>query len=586
MARANVFDLCRSISKESITDDVDKATGSVSQASDLNVDLEAKDDLEPQLKGDEGEKPDADDVDASVTNTPTMEPGMTTGGGDGTAHVVDVKEVKASDSVANHVTAVDQTALGDVANAHQKVNANDGNVATTTSVEEHKDDSLETIETGEVESVPEADEMVMDIDEATEALTADGLTSATDAAGAIVDEISSDLGDIENAKASVERYLGVLSGMKDNGLELSNEMAEVMRIGLESISDEFFVGTVVSIEEIADDGADASARDTTSSKLGATLKKLVEAAKNAMFRILNALVDYWQSMRQDTTKLKERLKQLRSKVGILDGGSTIKIGGLQRLSIAGNFVGDSPEAIKSVEKVVDTLVINWPSKMAEVLKKFEANNSYLFGMKEATYSQLLDAVNDLLASGFRDFKSVSPNQKDKVPSGLLNSTDVYMSAVLPGNRAVYVGVNTKGEVQGHPTPGRDVTINFSVIPGGESYSGNDQVKVMSGGEAVSVIRALEQLVSKIDAATEGRGRLKELADNVQRSGGQAMFRGMLNGDENTILAAYLAMHTATVTAKTNHLFTGYVLNLIKASIAVIEAMVKHEQGDAIEAQAA
>ncbi|MBW6072900.1 hypothetical protein, partial [Pseudomonas aeruginosa] len=82
MARANLFDLCRSISNESITEEVEnKAAGTVTEASDQNVDLEGKKDLEPQLKSDEGEKPDADDVDASVTNTQTSEPGPTEGGG-------------------------------------------------------------------------------------------------------------------------------------------------------------------------------------------------------------------------------------------------------------------------------------------------------------------------------------------------------------------------------------------------------------------------------------------------------------------------------------------------------------------------
>ncbi|BEG72434.1 virion structural protein [Pseudomonas phage PA1C] len=586
MARANLFDLCRSISNESITEEVEnKAAGTVTEASDQNVDLEGKKDLEPQLKSDEGEKPDADDVDASVTNTQTSEPGPTEGGGDGTAETVDVTNVHTSDTVENHVTAVDQTGLGDVGSAHDEVSADDDNVATTTSVEEHTD-GLDTIESGETESVGEADDMVQDIDEAVEALTADGLTSATDAKGAVVNEIASDMGDIENAKASVERYLGILRGMRENGYEVTNELAESMRVGLEMIDPDFFSDTVVSVEELDDSDKHTSARDATESKLTAKMKSLLEAARNVLMRIFNALMDFWRSFTQDATKLKERLRTLRSKVGTLDGGKQIKIGGLQRLSIGKEFVGDSPEAIKRVENTADIVLINWPSKLAEILKKFDDKSTYYFGVQSGLAPEMLDAIDDILSNSFRGFKNVNSNEKDKVPSGMLNSTSVHMSEVLPGNRAMFVGVNTDYAADKTFNFNNAININFSVIPGGDSYGGADTIKTMSAGEAVSVIRATEQLINKVEAAVEGRSKLNELAQRVNQKGSSFLFGALMTGDENSAISSLLAITLARQTANANHLFTGYCLNLVKAEIAVIEAMLKAEHGDVIEGEKA
>ena len=587
MARANHFEMCRSISNESITEEVEnKATGSVTPASDQNVDLEGKNDLEPQLKGDEGEKPDADEVDASITNTPTTEPGPNEGGGDGKAKTVDVGQVQASDKAENHVTPVDQTGLGDVAGAHDEVSANDGNVETTTSVEEHNDEGLDTIESGETESVGEADDMVMDIDEATDALTADGLTSATDAKGAIVNEIVSDMKGIDDAKASVEAYLGILRGMRENGYEITQELADTMRVGLEAIDPNFFSSTVVSNEELDVSDKHLSARDATESKLTGKMKSLMEAAKNALMRVLNALMDFWRSFTQDSSKLKDRLKGLRSKVGVLDGGKEMKVGGLNRLSIGSEFVGDSPEAIKNVEKVADVALISWPSKLVEILKKFDASSSYYFGVKPGESARMLDAADDVLRQSFRGFTSVNPSEKAKVPSGLLNSTDVYMSDVLPGNRALFVGVNTKFNADQAFNFDKAVHMNFSVIPGGDSAGGADTIKTMSAGEAVAVIRATEQLISKVEAAVEGRSKLKELTTQIGGKAGTTMFSSFMGGDVQGAQASALAMTMAKVTASSNHLFTGYCLSLTKAIIAVIEAMVKIENGDVIEGEKA
>ncbi|AEH03609.1 internal head protein [Pseudomonas phage PhiPA3] len=572
MARVKLFQMINAISME----DVEKAN-------DANVEVEGKKDLEPQLKGDEGEKPNADDVDAAVTNTQTTEPGPSEGGGDGTAQTVDVNHVESSDKVENHVKPVDQANNGEGDDAPEKVNADDDNVATTTSVEEHDNDGLQTIESGETECVGEADDLVMDIEEVTNDVDASGITEAIDSKSDAVQGIVEEIREMENVEAAVESYLGVLRGMRNRGTEISPELQETMRIGLEAMDSTFFKGSVVSVEDIDDGEGHKTARDATESKLSAKAKQIWEALKRAFMRALAALQDVFVSVMNNAGKLKERLGKLRSEVNVLEGGKEVKVANAMGLSMNGEWVGDSDQGLKNIRRTADEALLNFPSKLADGLVAL--NRRYRDKTQEGieAYEEAINSVIKIYNQSFTSFKSSNARGEiTDIDTSRYNR--ILLGPVMPGNRVLAVAFSsTKTESGGSAVGDTEAKNLTSVIKeklatlNSEAYSGT--VKTPSASEARAVVAALEGIVDSVLARNEGRTSLKKLANMVQ---GIAQ-----NRNENPSAMAktqgghwvdQIAISVARRALETNHELIAYIMRTIKTYIGFLEASIKAEAG--------
>lgn len=599
MSRVNVFDLVKTISQESVTTP-DVGSVKVDVVKDLpdNVQTDTKDDI----KG--------DGVDAAVTDTKTTQPGPKDGGGDGTAQTVDVKNVKTGVSTTDLKFKGDQNGGKATDDLPNTVKVNDGLAASDvrTSVEEHDEKAtgevsdLKTIEAGGAEQVAAADDMVMDIESEVGGVEATGILSQSETDAALVGTILSDTGELEKAKASVERYIGILDRMAGKGVEMSNELREAMAIGLENISADLFEPEIVTLEAFKvsnedgavvatgrttdyddDDSEFDGARDKTKKGLGGKLKQIWEAIKRAFFRSLSAMQDLWQSFTADTGKTQEHLKDLLGRVKALEGGSEMTIKNATRLMIGDEFVGDSRSAIKEIAKVSEELLLKWPSALGEILKAVKAGRGIFGGTKTDAIGPIIDAFEDAITKSFRGLTDLSPKDKDKAPSGFLNVESLSWSKPLPGNRALYVGIErsknqgVQGTLDDAAKLGNTVNINFSAVPGYETNAGEATVTIPSAGEANGVIRELQQLLNIVVGRKEGMGALKDLADTVKRNAGNDIFMGKIS-NEASVVGFLVGLGVANKTVTSEHAFIGYLISTVKAYIGFFEGCIKAEAG--------
>lgn len=600
MARVNIFDLVDSFGKESITHPEVKS-------------VTVKEDGPKNVKEDTPQEEATCDVKATVTDTKITEPGPKDGGGDGKATTADVKNVKTGLTAADMNVKEDQNGGRHMDVVPNAVKAKDGlsNSDVRTSVEEHDAEvaDIDTIETGGVAGVGEADDLVMDIDaEADESEVATIMTQS-ESDLAVGGKILSDIGELETAKASVERYLQILNRMESNGVEMSNELRQVMAIGLESISADLFKPEVAALEnyrvsneandlvaangrrqedrrpegrgEFVDDDDDTEfdgARDKTKKGLTGKLKQIWEAIKRAFQRSANALVDLYQSFMTDTTKVSAHLKDLAKRVRALEGGQEIKLRNSVRLMIGNEFVGNSPEAIKRVTKVSDELLIDWPNKLSAIVKAVEKGTGFF---KNVDVNGIISTFEDAVETALPGLKPLNSGDKGKVPSGLLNVDRISWSDVLPGNRALYVGVKRDvakggGTVGDMADFGKVMNIKFSVVPGGDVTRDEATMVTPDSGEAMQVIKALQELIDTINSRKEGMAALKELVESTKNSANSDMWMSGLS--EPSILAFLAVNAVASETTSSQHLYIGYLISMIKAYVGYIEGSIKMEQG--------
>lgn len=590
MANVSIFDLVKTISKESISHPdvgaVKTTAGEVAES--------VKDDVEQELPDEE--------VDAEVSNTKTMQPGPKDGGGTGKAENVDAGKVKTSVSVKDLKIEADQNGGREIDVLPNKVNVKDGLSGSDVShsVENHdsEESTLKTIETGGAEAVGEADDLVMDIDAEAEDGAVAGILSQSETDEKVMGKILNEIGELENASAAVEGYINLMKRMEKNGCELSNELRESISIGLKTISQELFESEIITLEEYRvsneandvaltdnqlDDTEFDGARDKTSKGLSGKLKQIWEAIKRAYNRSLSSLIDLWQSFTTDTTKIKKHLEDLRSRVKVLEGGKEIRLANSTRLMIGEEFVGNSPEAIKRVTSVGKELLLDWPSSLAKILEAVDKNTG-LF--KTGSFDEVVTHFEKAIDGAFKGLKKLNPSDKGKVPSGFLDSESVSWSDVLPGNRSLYVGFKRHGGADGlvkDIVNFKDtVNINFSAVPEYETSTGEAHVVSLDSSEALTVIKSLLDMVNMIQGRSEGMSALRKMANTLKSQTTMNYIMGD-NGGAG-IYNLILANNVGQATVSSEHAFVGYLISMIKAYIGFIEGSLRQEvDGDVIDA---
>lgn len=602
MARVNILDFVEQISKESITH---PEVGAVK--------VDGKKDLPKNVTDDVPQENPREEVDAEVSDTKTSQPGPANGGGDGTAEFNSAEKAKTAVNTKDLHFDGDQNGGRERDQAPNKVKAKDGLSSSDirTSVEEHEVGAevseLETIDTGGAEGIEPADELVMDVDAEVDGSEVTGILSQSEIDSEVMGKILKDVGELEKAKASVERYIGILDSMERRGVEMSNELRKSISIGLESISEDLFKSEIITLEEyrvsneandvavtgdrgqsgrgdFVDDDDDTEfdgARDKTSKGLKGKLKQIWEAIKRAFHRSVNALVDLYQSFTTDTTKLSEHLKGLRKRVSPLEGGKEMALKNASRLKIGDEFVGLSPEAIKRVTKTGKELLLDWPTKLVSILEEIKKGTGFF---ANADTAEVLQKFDDAITGSFRGLKSLSPKDKGKVPSGLLDVESLSWSDILPGNRALYVGIKRTKGAHGELSEANNfsdtVKINFSAVPALETDAGGATVVTPTAGEATQVIRALEELINQINGRKEGMVAVRKLAAEAQRAANSDIWTKGFS--DSSIYSMVIANGIASATTSGEHAFIGYLISMIKAYIGFLEGSIKVETGDTKE----
>lgn len=602
MARVNLFDFAGSISNESVSHDNAES-----------VALNAKNDLPKQVQEDADAVHVDKDVSAEASNTKTSEPGPKEGGGDGTAQTVDVKKATTQVKIADvdpkiaHV----QTGGKDIDKLPNQVKAKDGLSASdvSTSVEEHTDKAeseseeskLTSIDASGAEVVGAADAMIQDLDN--EDLEVAGLTDAADKGISEADAAFAKVDELNKGVASVERYLGLLNRLDETGRAMSPELRQSISWALEAIDAELFFDERVALESFdpsarvsleandmvaagdrqshgeIDDGEDPGA---VSKGIGAKLKQLIEAGIRMFWRAVNAVVDAYHALTSNMPKIRDHLSELRGKAKILDGGVEFQMKGAHRLLIGDEFVGDSRQAIDTVSKTANELLLAWPNQLGKLIKEWQEGRTGLFGAflgrtDNGNYGKLIDGVGDLMDRAFRGMQQLNPTDRDKVPSGFLGASRVHWSGPLPGNRALYTGVNDSGDHIQQSRINSSVIINFSAIPGEDTSADAVNVTTPSGGEAIAIIRELEKLTHFIDDAKKGMAEIKKMGEEAFGESVQDLL-GMGGANEAKMMAGIMMMGLASATTQSQSQFFGYLTGMIKSYIGFISASLKAEGG--------
>ena len=304
-------------------------------------------------------------------------------------------------------------------------------------------------------------------------------------------------------------------------------------------------------------------------------------------------MDLYQRMTLDVDKLAESLKEIKRDVTKLVGGTDMQVKGLGRLSIDGEFVGDNYKLLDKVRDLATTLLITWPNSLASSVAMvgdktkvpmFNINNIRNV-IENGAWGEVQQSIVKSIETTFKStLNKAKASDKDKVPSGFLSSGEVLYSDTLPGGRALYLGIGAIDEDK----VGSDIKLksNFSAVPGNDNVGGEEAITTMTSMEAVQVVTSLEQIVKVLDTAVNGNDKLKEAIKDFDRVG-----KGLLNGvfssgggqvqQTNDFYMYQISMQLLSLLKNSQYLFTGYLISLIKAEIAILKTMLKIEEGDSV-----
>lgn len=603
MARVNLFDFTNAISNES-----------VSNADVANVHVDGKKDLPKQVQEDTDKVAVDKDVSAESSNTKTSAPGPATGGGDGTAQFESAEKANTNMKIADvdPKVAHDQNGGRHIDTLPSKVNAKDNLSASDvrTSVEDHDDKSdseesdLKTMDASGAEVVPDADDMVMDLE--SEVMEVSGLTDAADKGVSEADAAIAKSNDLAKAAASVERYIGLLDRIDQTGRVLSPELRRTISWALESIDAELFFHERVALESFdskarvsmeandlvptsygpkakegtIEDGEDAA---QVSGSLKGKFKKIWEAAVRMFWRAVNAVVDAYHGYVDSMPKFRDHLAGLRGKVKVLDGGHEFQMKSAHRLMIGDEFVGDSREAIQKVSKAAQELLMTWPNQLGKLIKEWSDGRPGWINFGNAksdagNFAKLADNLAQLVERSFRGLSTLNSGDKDKVPSGFLNVTRLQWSGPMPGNRALYMGVNEDLDTINTANIRNSIPISFSAIPGYDTHSsGQIGVTTPSSGDAISIIRELEQLTHFIEDAKKGLSEIKKLGESAFGKSMEDIFgQGGQGPSEARMVGGMMMMGVIQGTTESQNQFFGYLGALIKSYIGFLNACLQAE----------
>lgn len=460
----------------------------------------------------------------------------------------------------------------------------------------------------EIEADPEG---LVDVENDVKQMENGGITAGLDGQ---TREIENDLDTEEqtqNAIVAVESYLNFLEDRSSRNLALTDDVARVMRIGLEAISPGLFAGTVVSMEDIIEgelaDDADVSdmkefkerrsnmpalskgdkATETTKAGLGATLSKLWEAAKKMFWRIANGINDFYNNLATNTTKLKDRIKNLIKESTVLEGNKPFEVRGLEKLSIKGKFVAGDAGSYKAIAAAMEIVLGKVPKAGLAIVKEWESGSYLSMYSSQTTVHKTEELADKLMAEMVRfakkAFSGLTPvPSSEELPNGFSEKSQggVFRSDILMGNRAYYGGATTEEQMRRYYF----LSTNFSLVPGLESATSSPtDFKTMSSSEAVTALKNVLSLIEKVEDYKVQRNDLNKEIHRISTSEGVRKFGA--NTDKSFQMRV-ATLHFAAAIVKNNWQFTGYIIAIAKTLTALVEAMVTAEKDNDVEGQTA
>lgn len=463
---------------------------------------------------------------------------------------------------------------------------------------------------GDVE-VSEGTADLVDVENDVKQMNDEGVTAALDNSTHDIEGDVETLEQTENAIVAVESYLQLLENRSSRNLALTDDVARVMRIGLESISPGLFAGMVVSMEDVIegelvdDDIGDVKefkerrsnmpalstdkATATTKSGLGKVLQQLMEAAKKIFWRIVNGIGDFYNNLATNTTKLKERIKALIKESTALEGGKPFEVRGLDKLSIKGKFVGDEVAAYASISDTMNIVLGKLPVSGLEIIKqwgdKSQLNMFNISGRREEVDTLSDETIKAIFGFSKTVFSSLTPvSGSEDVPTGFSEEIKgaVYRSDVLMGNRAYYGGATSKSQIDNY----RFLTTDFTLVPGLDSATlEKTNISTMTSSEAIAVLKKAMSLLENVDGFKNQRTAFDKGVKAIVKTEFDRLL-GDSNDSTKIVYARIAVINFASALTKRNWQFTGYIIAIVKTLTALVESMLDAEKANDVKGETA
>lgn len=407
-------------------------------------------------------------------------------------------------------------------------------------------------------------------------------------AGDVNDEVSEfeetadDQAEVEESVATLEAYATVLQGMHVKGYEISSEMAQVMRIGLESIDPTFFDGVVVSVE----DAAKESSTGTTLSKIWAKIKQLWEIAKKLAVKMLDSAERLFSYLSTNTVKLQDTLKKLEGELKAAKKDSadmTIKAN--KNVMLKGKVAGASD--LISFNKAIKSVIVSIPTKVMVELP----------GVKKAVHDAIAKQFEGQTegTSWMEVIKGGAPDFDESVKKGLSSRLDsiigsleepaswadavfaggISKSKELPGGKQISITVANEFDQLFAAFGMGASAFKIAMIESEETESRDEFEYTAERGELIKIAKVLQDSLVHMrnNKAVQEMTKAQKATYHGQHK--EAWNEGSLKDPSSyaKTLSAAVASKIAGDVVKGNVQFQGHIINVIKSYVALLSAAV-------------
>lgn len=463
-----------------------------------------------------------EEVAATDKGVATQQPGPANGGGDGTAVTQEVGKV-----TAKQTTDAGNAGEEDAVSGKTPDQVKAGEKDLTTGVVSQEDN----IEANEAEHITpkEADDAVMNVDHAVTQLEESGVTLGAEASLQKAEAVGHDLENINKVEVALEAYQGMLRDLKAKGRRPTPELIQAISVGLNSHDRAFFKPVIASLEDYARPDTHLVASMGLEAAIGEKMKELGKAAGNAVMKIIEMLMDAWNHLRRDTPKLIEELDKLGKGLqsANLDTSKQVSVKGASRLMINGEFAGDSVEVVRNVEKVSRELLAEWPNALIKLVNVAEGKSKQVattggadnklgqLGRSMIDSREIEEAAQAALEATFHSFKQVDAGE---APSKLSSFSIITRSPILPGNHAMFIGINDGTNASVNVADSKHF-MGFAFERTGDRDGGGAEVSLPSPERATAALKGVRDIVGNLIAKDTSMNQLKELRKKLNTEAG-------------------------------------------------------------------
>lgn len=396
-----------------------------------------------------------------------------------------------------------------------------------------------------------------------------------------------DVVQVEKVEAALEAFNSILTTATDGGrLPADANLVRAIYVGLEAFNDPWLLEAMPSLEDFNDPSGSWTVSNELFDNLRGKMSDAGTITVNALKKLWDWLVDLWNALTADAAALKDQLKDLSARTAAIQNvnNSGMPLKGARRLYVGNFFVGNTPKPIMDIAQVGMAFLGNYPKMMARALDQAAAGAKRGGGVSfnaEGAFEGMISAfIDNFKPEGL----GVKPAQNNEIPTAFKEYPKVAKSVTLPGNKAMYTGLQERS-VSGVNGPAGEhlamatsmskiFKVSFESVPG-DFQAQEETVKAPDAHTINTMIKALDQLVGNISDFSQAKAELNkckeklvQVTSNIQLVNGVNKTSFLLNGYSRAI-GNNMALPAGN--------YLGYVHSIVKVYIAVLGAFVAHHE---------